>query len=423
MAMLDEPAVAASHSTEPPRGGALAAPRNLMGAATSGDVACRACGAEGLAEPRPVDRLNGVTSDCKPWPTASRIVVCRRCGLVQKPGSAEWLATIRQVYDAYAIYHQSASGAEQAVFDASTGQGTPRSVRLFERLARECQLPEKGRLLDIGCGNGVLLRSVSALAPGWTLAGADLDDRHRATVERIPGVERFYAGPAERIQDRFDLIAMQHVLEHVPEPVQLLRHLGSLLLPGGRLFVQVPNADENPFDLMVVDHASHFGPETVRATVLSAGLEVELVATDWAPKELTVVARRVEIGTTRHDRARVTVETDLAVRQTGERLGWLVATAQHAASASGDGSAPFGLLGTSIAATWLAAMLGDRVKFFVDEDASRIGQPFHGRPVIHPSAVLDTDSVYVAFPFAQARQIAGRLEQRYPGVRWVVPPV
>jgi 2-polyprenyl-3-methyl-5-hydroxy-6-metoxy-1,4-benzoquinol methylase len=216
-------------------------------------------------------------------------VACRSCGLIQKLGSADWLETIAQVYDAYTIYHQS-PGAEQAVFDGASGVSAPRSERLLRRLLTECTLPAAGRLLDVGCGNGVLLRTVSQIAPAWTLAGADLDERHRETVERIPGVERFYAGPTDVIPDQFDVITMQHVLEHIPQPVDLLRKLAGRLNPSGVLFIQVPNVLDNPFDLMVVDHSSHFAPQTVRTAIERAGLRPLVLAADWAPKELTVVA-------------------------------------------------------------------------------------------------------------------------------------
>src|SRR3954452_16182594 len=231
-----------------------------MNSASDGDeqrgqaTTCHVCGSGDLTVLGDQVGLKGVTSDCKPWPRSMALAACHVCGLIQKPSSPEWLATIAEVYDAYAIYHQS-PGAEQAVFDSASGQSAPRSQRLLSRMLTECQLPSAGRLLDIGCGHGVLLRTFSSLAPGWTLAGADLDDRHRETVLGIPGVDRFYAGPAEEIGDQFDVITMQHVLEHVPEPVDLLSRLGRLLNPGGLLFIQVPNILDNPFDLMVVEHS------------------------------------------------------------------------------------------------------------------------------------------------------------------------
>jgi 2-polyprenyl-3-methyl-5-hydroxy-6-metoxy-1,4-benzoquinol methylase len=390
--------------------------------ATHGAGACSVCGFGDLRVPSAGAGLRGTTSDCKPWPESGTLAVCAGCGLIQKVRSAAWEQAVAQVYDEYTIYHQS-PGAEQTVFDQASGVGTPRSVRLLQRLFAECDLPASGRLLDIGCGNGVLLRNVSSLAPTWALAGADLDDRHRATVESIPGVERFYAGPAESIQDRFDVITLQHVLEHVPEPAGLLSHLGRLLSPGGLIFVQVPNIAENPFDLMVVDHTSHFSPETARTTVRRSGQRTAILATNWAPKELTVVVQATGQATD--------VETERAVPLSAAQaaaaeehlstsLRWLAATAADAAMAAEK--QPFGLLGTSTAATWLGNMLGGAVQFFVDEDRHRIGRQFQERPVVEPSSVPAGAEVYVVFPPAQARDIRGRLAARFPQVRWLVPP-
>lgn len=377
---------------------------------------CHLCGSGDVAEAGGLAGLRGVTSDCKPWPRAAALAACRACGLIQKPGDAEWLATIAQVYDAYTIYHQS-PGAEQAVFDGASGVSAPRSERLLRRLLAERRLPERGRLLDIGCGNGVLLRTFSGIAPDWTLAGADLDDRHRATVEAIPGVERFYAGPAEEIPDQFDVITMQHVLEHVPEPVDVLGKLAGRLNPGGVLFIQVPNILDNPFDLMVVDHSSHFAPATVRTAVERAGLRPEVLATDWAPKELTVVAA-VEGGIGQGEAT--PAGADSAVVHLTTSLRWLAATADDARAAAGK--MDFGLLGTSIAGTWLANMLDGAVQFFADEDPLRVGRQFMNRPVLHPATVPAGAGVYIAFPPAQARAIRQRLAETYPEIRWLVPP-
>jgi 2-polyprenyl-3-methyl-5-hydroxy-6-metoxy-1,4-benzoquinol methylase len=378
-------------------------------------LTCHVCGSADPAQASDLAGLRGVTSDCKPWPRAAMLAACRACGLIQKPGTADWLETIAQVYDAYTIYHQS-PGAEQTVFDGASGASAPRSERLLRRLLAECRLPERGRLLDIGCGNGVLLRTFSAIAPAWTLAGADLDDRHRATVEAIPSVERFYAGPAEEIPDQFDVITMQHVLEHVPEPVDLLGKLARRLNPGGVLFVQVPNILDNPFDLMVVDHSSHFAPQTIGTAVSRAGLQSVVLATDWAPKELTVVAAAGDDG-----RAEVApFDPSGAVEHLDTSLRWLAATAADARAAAG--TAAFGLLGTSIAATWLANMLDGAVQFFADEDPQRIGRPFMERPVLHPSGAPAGAGVYIVFPPAQARAIRDRLAQTYPTIRWLVPP-
>jgi hypothetical protein len=90
------------------------------------------------------------------------------------------------------------------------------------------------------------------------------------------------------------------------------------------------------------------------------------------------------------------------------------------AVAAEDGG--IGVLGTSIAGTWVGNSLEGAVRFFVDEDPDRIGRQFMDRPVIHPSSVPAGAGVYVAFPPAQARSIQTRLSERFPAVRWLVPP-
>src|SRR4051794_24828806 len=81
-------------------------------------TACHVCGSGELTVMADQVGLKGVTSDCKPWPRSMALAACRVCGLIQKPSSPEWLATIAEVYEAYTIYHQS-PGAEQAVFDGA----------------------------------------------------------------------------------------------------------------------------------------------------------------------------------------------------------------------------------------------------------------------------------------------------------------
>jgi hypothetical protein len=44
------------------------------------------------------------------------------------------------------------------------------------------------------------------------------------------------------------------------------------------------------------------------------------------------------------------------------------------------------------------------------------------RPVVHPSDVPAGAVVYIAFPPSQARAIRDRLAQKYPTIRWLVPP-
>ena len=70
------------------------------------------------------------------------------------------------------------------------------------------------------------------------------------------------------------MVVLIHCIEHIPEPVTYLAEARRYIEPGGRLLIQVPDAELNPFDLVVADHASHFVKATIAAVVEAAGYEL-----------------------------------------------------------------------------------------------------------------------------------------------------
>ena len=128
-----------------------------------------------------------------------------------------WHAMAERIY-AYDINHQS-HGAEPMIFDSAKGSG-PRSLILLRNFLDAVRLAEKGRLLDIGCSNGNLLKSFHGLRPCWKLSGSELLDTWKDTILSLPGVEAFYSRPRPPpYAGPFDVISLSHVLEHIPDPV------------------------------------------------------------------------------------------------------------------------------------------------------------------------------------------------------------
>ena len=361
------------------------------------------------------EALHRVTSDCKPWLPGGQLGVCPRCGSAQAVISFQWEEEARKIYDRYTIYHQS-GGAEQSVFDATTGAARSRSSRLLRRLNEEFPLPSRGRLLDVGCGNGTTLRAFHEIAPGWSLAGLDLTDHSKAVVESIPGVEALYTGPAGGVPGHFEVITLIHSLEHIAEPVQFLAGLRDKLTVDGLLVVQVPDCRQNPFMFLVADHATHFFESTLNEVIAGGGYDVFVTANDWIAKELTVVARK----TAHEPPARVKADINDNLTTVRARVEWVVTLGRQirALSAKND----LGVFGTSIAATWLQEELDGSAAFFVDEDPGRFGQTFMGRPILHPGEVSPGTQVMIGLPTPMAEQVAIRLAREAPDVNWLVPP-
>jgi SAM-dependent methyltransferase len=139
----------------------------------------------------------------------------------------------------------------------------------------------QGRLLDFGCGGGAFLEQMHYA--GWQVTGVDMSEVAVQRVRAELGV-RALAGSLphpELPEPSFDVVTMWHSLEHVHNPVEVLRAAHRLLAPGGLLVVEVPNIDSLPFawfgqawfGLDLPRHLTHFVPTTLRRLLLRAGFD------------------------------------------------------------------------------------------------------------------------------------------------------
>lgn len=98
-----------------------------------------------------------------------------------------------------------------------------------------------GKLLEIGFGGAAFLIGMREL--GWQVEGIDMDPQAVEKARRIYGLSVRQGELSEqRYPDAsFDAITMSHVIEHVPDPIGLLRECRRILAPGGRLVITTPN--------------------------------------------------------------------------------------------------------------------------------------------------------------------------------------
>jgi len=364
-------------------------------------VKCHLC--NGPLSPLPTAVLRSqVTSDCRAWPSAPNLAFCQSCDTVQKLITPAWHTDIQQIYADYAMYVQ-AGGAEQISFDLGAGAGMARSARIAAWLAGWGLLPKQGELLDIGCGNGAFLKAFGASQPGWTMTGCELDERNKLAVEAIPGVDELHVGPMAALGRQFDLVVLVHALEHVVDPVSFLASVIPLMRPGAHLLIQVPDLMNSPFDLLIADHCSHFSAVTLSNAVTRAGFVVERLVDQCVAKELTLLCRQMVAPTT--EIPEEAPNSDSGVMAAQAHLGWLADLASQAQATEGQ----VAIFGSSISATWLASLVGQRLQCFVDEDPGRSGRSHMGRPIVGPDQVPANIPMLVPLRPDIARSVIGRL--------------
>ncbi len=375
---------------------------------------CHICGAARALAPISLSGWQLVSSDCRGWTAPLLLGQCPACRTVQKVINRRWRQESARVYRGYSPYHQ-AGGAEQKVASPTTGVLKSRSEVLLERLMLALPFGDGGKMLDIGCGTGVMLRAFHAARPGWSLAGYDRLGVFRGAIESIAPGCSFHRGTFTAITGRYDFISLVHSLEHMVDPVAFLAEVAPKLSDTGVLLVQVPDAEANPFDLMVVDHCTHFTEHTLAATAIAAGFKNVRVVRTWASKELSLVAGPG-------------VSTDaiaLERRPHGESglcansLAWLGGLAGLTMTVRRE-RPRMGIFGTSIGGIWLFEATDRTADFFVDEDLGRVGRSLLGVPIYHPADVPAGSTVISALPPPIGERIAARLAR--PGVEYVCWP-
>jgi len=140
----------------------------------------------------------------------------------------------------------------------------------------------KGRILDVGCGRGILPALMRER--GWDAHGLEFSEtsaRHARDVLRLPVfVGDFLLSPYAAAS--FDAVVLWHVLEHVPDPVATLARAREILKPGGLLVIAVPNfeslqarfAGRHWFHLDVPRHYHHFGLALLTRMLTSHGFSI-----------------------------------------------------------------------------------------------------------------------------------------------------
>ena len=191
---------------------------------------------------------------------------CDRCGVV----FANPLPDAAQVA---AVYSPEGEWGRHRQDEQEKQVSQARLQRLFEPVAETLDVlhpPPNSRVVDFGCGLGGMLDAFAAV--GWETYGIETAmktafTRHRELVV-LP------AAPT------FDIAVLHHVLEHVTEPLTILKQIAGAMREGGLLLISVPNLDdvavhgEMKYCIRAGVHVLAYTGDSLRWLAAEAGFEV-----------------------------------------------------------------------------------------------------------------------------------------------------
>jgi 2-polyprenyl-3-methyl-5-hydroxy-6-metoxy-1,4-benzoquinol methylase len=156
------------------------------------------------------------------------------------------------------------------------------------------------KLLDFGCSEGALFKAFSRAGFTGRMVGIEANPEFAAFATSTPGVT-VHSSLAD-INEPVDLVIVNHVLEHLTRPREILLALRGRLNAGGRLYIDVPDAEQySSIQDFHIAHVAHYTSRTLHQLVRDAGyvvLELEKHEPPSHPKSLRLLARPLDHGET-----------------------------------------------------------------------------------------------------------------------------
>ena len=170
-----------------------------------------------------------------------------------------------------------------------------------EDLIQAAALQTGERVLDVGCGTGVVTRLAAAkVGPGGTVAGLDVNPGMLAVARSVTPSDmaiEWHEADARAIplpDESFDVVLCQMSLQFIPDRVQGLREMRRVLAPGGRLVLNVPGPAAPVFETLARAMGEHVAPQAegfVRAVfALDDDGELESLLTEAGFRDVHVRA-------------------------------------------------------------------------------------------------------------------------------------
>jgi len=215
------------------------------------------------------------------------VVRCRACRLVfacPRPLPEE-------LSEFYSARYFRKTAADCLGYEDYRGLGEMNARRMWTVLREKyLQGMPTGRILDVGCATGGFLSEASR--DGWRCTGVEMSADASNIARHEFGLEVLQGDLSTEALDlrRFDLVTMFHVVEHMIHPLKALERAAEVLVPGGILFVELPNWDSMGrvlkgsawSQLTPPEHINFFTPSSLRFAVEKTGMRVK-VATSAYP--------------------------------------------------------------------------------------------------------------------------------------------
>lgn len=211
--------------------------------------------------------------------TKRSVFICKKCSLTYLYP----IPSVDELNDFYRQDYRKKYSQQNFVTNEVVAYEQKRATRVTEMVRRYFN-KDTSKILDIGCSSGTLLKNLYKLSSHCELYGIEMNDNYRkfivdsgiADQNNITNdnITMYCSGQ----KNKFDLITIVHVLEHLKNPKDVLVSIYRLLKDDGILYVEVPNL-KTPYNNLrekyfAIYHLTYFTDFTLRKMLEKVGFKI-----------------------------------------------------------------------------------------------------------------------------------------------------
>jgi len=315
-------------------------------------------------------KLIKISSDERYSGTDCKIFVCKKCFLIQKIIDKQYLKKLGIIYKKYQSF-QIKNGQENVI--NYKNKKYYRSDLLLKKINNHRKLTGLD-ILDFGCGSGFTLSRISSLYPSNNLYGFDYNLKQVKDLNKIQNFKKLYSQKILKIKKKFDIIILNHVFEHLINPVLYLKKIKQLLKKNSLIILQMPNIRKNFADIFTFDHICYYDENTLQSFLNKINIfEYSFIA--CIPKEITCFLKCKK--SKKQKNKLIPKNKNINIKDKFSKINNFSNKILNLKTKKNY------IFGTTVPAIWCSKILGkNKYTNFVEEDYEKINKKLNNKKII-----------------------------------------
>jgi hypothetical protein len=297
---------------------------------------------------------------------------------------------------------------EDQIYEVQASDIVYRTDHQVATLLSKIEIPFSAKFLDYGCAKASTPKRLHASRQDVQFHLFDVSEMYTSYWYQFvkPSQCAIHHTPANW-QGHFDIVTSFFSLEHIPTPLDTVKHIASLLNDEGIFYGIVPDTFGNVADFVVIDHVNHFTAASLHTLLRNSGFNDIQIDAQAHRGALVFTARKNGALTSCPD-------VDATHRQATELARyWTQLSTRIQRSEQDHGHLPAAIYGSGFYGAYIASVLKNphRVEYFLDASPYQQGKHLFGKRVIAPQTLPESVKLlYVGLNPAIARDVVNKMD-------------